>query len=274
MLSRLEPSKVWVTPLQRDDHVHGIQFWPPPRRGPGINKDTDGNDSDGDPDSGNEEASDDDTVAERREVNAQLDESLRAIQQAMTAAHKDKHPDEHVPDEMDAAGGPPDESSDSSSSSDESSSTNTDEAPPDAPADADGSVPALRGTADVAVKVTGGIIRWYSNKQIFTADCTNHDGCVKTRTSIQAKAMTTSANPSANTAAKGRPVGYLSAWLASGCHHACTDKATHWTPLHEPTWQQRDEARAAVAALPDGEQLLSKERPRRAGEDSEPAGMP
>jgi hypothetical protein len=274
VLPYIDPSRVWINPLQRDDHVHGIQFWPPPRRGPGINKDADDNDSDDDHGSGSGEASDDDTVAERREVNAQLDESLLAIQQAMIAAHKDKHPDEHVPDEMDAAGGPPDESSDSSSSSDESSSTNTDEAPPDAPAEAPPDAAALRGTADVVVNVTGGVIRWYRNKQQFTAECTKHDSCVKTRTSLEAKAMTTAANPTANTAAKGRPVGYLAAWLASGCHHACTDKDLHWSPPYEPTWQQRKDARAAVAALPEGEQLLSKERPQRAGEEPEPAGMP
>ena len=39
VLSQLDPSKVWMTPLERDDSVLGIQFWPPPRRGPGVPKD-------------------------------------------------------------------------------------------------------------------------------------------------------------------------------------------------------------------------------------------
>ena len=268
VLSHLDPSKVWICPLDRDDHVLGVQFWPPPHRGPGVPKDVDDNDADDDQ-SGNEDAVDDDVVAERREVFALLDEGLTALQKA-AAGEDPEHGPAPPADDIEAAGCPPEASdSDSGSSSDDSDDSSDSSASDDQP------VPA-KGSADAMLIVPGGCIRWYGLKGAFTATCTRHESCVKTRQSTAAAAMATAANPNASTVAKGRPVGYLAAWLASGAHAACTDKGIHWGPEYSSIpWQQRNDARAAVAAMPGGLDLLANERPKHPGEiDDEPTGQP
>ena len=76
--------------------------------------------------------------------------------------------------------------------------------------------------------------------------------------------------------AKGRPLGLMVAWLAYGQCDACTDKTQHWDKdamaLHV-THAQRTAARDILAATAAGQDLLSRERPKRASETDEPEGL-
>ena len=74
--------------------------------------------------------------------------------------------------------------------------------------------------------------------------------------------------------AKGRPLGYLEAWLLDGTNHA--NKAEHWTAENEivaTTFDKRTAARDMLALHPGGRQLLQRERPLRHGESDEPDGL-
>ena len=165
VLPYLNPAQAWMCPLQRTDDDLGIQFWPPPRRGPGKADADDGGDgddgADDHPDSGNEDEDqvDDDIVAQRREVNALLEDGLRAMQAGMAADKKDKAKAKETEPEPSDSGGEYAPSLSSDSSSSEGS-----EAAEAAPAAPDGSEHALRGSTDVAVRVPGPGVRFAKAK--------------------------------------------------------------------------------------------------------------
>ena len=115
----------------------------------------------------------------------------------------------------------PDRSPQSSGASDESSSDSDNNAAGDDPA-CDRAAPAvahLKGTADAFFVLPGdnGIIRHYNNSKQFTAECKcGHQKCIKTRQSTEAASVAPPKKPSHNALAKGRPLGYLTAWLLDG----------------------------------------------------------
>lgn len=77
---------------------------------------------------------------------------------------------------------------------------------------------------------------------------------------------------SPNVAARGRPLGFLVAWLARGLALAArTDHVSHgalFIPLEE-----RRLARASIVGTPGAEELFAHERPQRPGEEPEPHGL-
>ena len=294
-LPEIEPGKVWITPLSETQY----QIWPLPsvRRGSGHRKGGhggpgdhpsggDGNhavEDEDDPDnkdSADEDASDE--VAVHREIIHLLDEGLAAMRdqvneqrraangsKAAEGTHGDGDQPESDPD--------PDAPQDSDSSSSSSSSSPDDESPPAAPAVA-AAGDAVRGTADAAWSLPCGcgIIRYYDKFKNFTAECrcVGHVKCIKTRTSTQAAAMATSKHPSVNMQAKGRPLGYLAAWLLDGSPHS--SKAEHWLDVNEilaTAYDKRTAARTIIAASPQGRELLQYERPLRDHEANEPHGL-
>lgn len=259
LLPAFEPAKAFMCPLQPGQHL-GQQFWPPLRGGRGRRTsddagDADDADEDADEDDSGEEGQDDDLVASRREINALMDESLAAMQAVVvandTAGASGDDADGHAPS--------PDVSSSSSSSSSSDDGSSSNEA-----------IRGDRGSADVAFRAPGGILRFYANKQQFAATCDNHlhGKCVMTRQSTAAKASARTPN----ILAKGRPLGYLAAWLAMGPGH--TSKDDHWDKDKQPTLEARRAARLKLAEHHHGRLLLSHERPKRAGEDDEPPGLP
>ena len=72
--------------------------------------------------------------------------------------------------------------------------------------------------------------------------------------------------------AQGRPVGLLAAWLSDVVTESCFDHPSHISPflLALCSLEKRQAARAFVATLPGGMELLAFERKPRTGEDTEP----
>ena len=275
-LPRIEPTKVWISPLSAQDYP----FWPPPRRGrgSGSGSNNDGGDDkdaapveDGlDTDEDSQAEEDDDEAAERREINFLLEEGLVAMEeQARARRDSSSSAAKGAGDAADSdSGGQAPSGSDSDSSS-SSSSASMPGLP--GPSDEDSEdMAAIRGSADVAIKVAGGILKYYSNKQAFTAECSEHASCVKTRQATPGAAMAKAKHPGPALQAKGRPLGYLAAWLRDGSNH--TTKDDHWKSP-PPTWAVRDASRRSVAASEAGRTLLSHERAKRLDEDSEPEGL-
>ena len=256
-----QPAKATILPLLPGDV--GKQFWPPTRS---TRRGKAAPDLDSDPD---DKCDNDGVQAESEDELDDLLGSLDAMMKANDAADDDgdggqgKDDQDSAAAASDANAGPNDSEDGSSSSSSSSSSSDSSSSSHNR---------TLRGSADIAVSVPGGVLRFYANKNAFVATCSNpaHGKCEKTRQSTLAAKVT--GNSSANVLAKGRPLGYLTAWLAMG-HHA-VDKEQHWDPEHAPSHPTRAAARAALAAVPRGDLLLAKERAPRPGEGSEPAGLP
>jgi len=107
----------------------------------------------------------------------------------------------------------------------------------------------------------GGYIQFYAKDDRFTATCENplHGSCVVTRYAKPRSRM------------KGRPCGFLSAWLASGA--LTEDKEAHFGMVRdiEADFECRRDARVHMMAQPDGPLLLSRERNSSDGLDVEPA---
>ena len=68
---------------------------------------------------------------------------------------------------------------------------------------------------------------------------------------------------------KGRPLGYLAAWLM-----VASDQSDHAHYAHEPTLEKRKEAREVLKTLVGAAALMALERPQREGEPEEPEGLP
>ena len=285
-LSHIDPCKVWIKSFNNSRYP----FWPPPRRGPGHGRrgaaGADNGDDcvanaiqdrlDPDPDLAGAESEDDaEAVALDREVNHLLDEGLAALRSGF---HKDPRGNqgdqgaddiEHVPD-------CPAQHSDDTSDSD-SSHAAADDTMPAAHVVADPPAAGLKGKADAFFVWPGGhgIIRYYKSSQIFTAECKcGHDKCIKTRQSTAGASMSTSKNPSRNIQAKGRPLGYLGAWLLDGRNHV--SKVEHWARENEilaTILEKRVAARNVLKSDAEAAALLNAERPQRECEPEEPEGL-
>jgi hypothetical protein len=268
-LTRIEPTHAVMLPLfPESEEGLGQRFWPPPvRRACRRPRPKEGDDADdpddmhdgadseeSDHDSNDEHGDGDDEVESKRDVIAILEENMLAMQQAAhaSAAKPGDDPGLDPP--------PPENSSDDDSSSSSSSSTNV------AVPGGDDPDAVLRGSADAVLRVPGGIMRFYYNKLCFTAECTrHHPGCVKTRQSTAGKSR--GRHPSQNILAKGRPCGYLAAWLKMGTAHGCDTKADHWKD--DPSFADRKAARQALVDDDNGWQMLMHERDMRADEENE-----
>ena len=103
----------------------------------------------------------------------------------------------------------------------------------------------------------------------FTATCNNplHGKCVLTRKSEAYRR----AAKSDNMAAKGRPLGFMSAWLDMGRHKPSKDH--DWDTANYPDFHTRLVARLALSTASGGSDLLDKEREPRDGEGDEPTGF-
>ena len=84
-----------------------------------------------------------------------------------------------------------------------------------------------------------------------------HGACIKTRT----------CNPGRRRG-QGRPLGYLAAWLRESTHADLATKADHMA--FTPSVAQRRAARASLVGADDVLRYTAFERPREAGEGSEP----
>ena len=84
-----------------------------------------------------------------------------------------------------------------------------------------------------------------------------HGTCIKTRT----------VNPGRRKG-KGRPLGFLAAWLRGAKQAGIETKTDHMR--FEPSLAQRREARMALAEKPSAARYFAFERPKGAGEASEP----
>eukprot|EP00971_Amphidinium_carterae_P207961 4126718-Amphidinium_carterae.1 len=116
-----------------------------------------------------------------------------------------------------------------------------------------------RAVASAEVRLNRGVIRYHDSKQAFEATCNQHAGrCVLTRTSKPGRG------------GAGRPIAFLSCWLdmdaSSKQEH--TNKA-NWTFSHE----QRLAARANIALMIGGPELLGYERDPHPGEGEEPTSL-
>ncbi len=74
-----------------------------------------------------------------------------------------------------------------------------------------------------------------------------------------------------NIAAKGRPMGFLTSWLALSEH--TVDKDEHWDRDNAPDWAARIAARASLSHIAGADDVLKYERAQRAGEGPEPEGL-
>jgi len=289
-LPRIEPGKVWIMPLSDTQY----QIWPPMRRGSGRR----GSGADDGEDAGDGEAAAlqddvllDDTedgdsqdevdgadIAQHRDIINLLDQGLAAMQDhakhaSANGSASGRSDGEQEPPDLDKA--PQDSDDSSSSSSDDSSSISGGAMPAGAATAEDASI---RGSADVVFVLPDGcgVIKYYGKSSNFTAECkcANHQKCTKTRQSTSAANLSTVKTPSINMQAKGRPLGYLTAWLLDGKNH--TSKSEHWARENEilaTVFDERVSARNMLALHADGLQLLEKERPKREGEADEPAGL-
>jgi len=271
-MGSFQPANATMTPLLPGV---GKQFWPPPKRTrKSASVAVAADDLAVDPDVSEEHDAEEDQQAEEEALEQLLEDSLGALVQAYEekgdggqdgVAAADSKTDA-ADDAAEVKGPDPgpepnssDDGSDSSSSSSSTSSSDEDK--------------GLRGTADIALRVTGGVIRYYENKKAFTATCGNadHNRCVVTRTA-QAAANASSTN--INVSAKGRPLGYLVAWLSMS--DGCVDKAQHWSVDNAPDHAHRTASRTELETNPSAAAaaLLAKERAQRAGEGPEPNGLP
>ena len=290
-LELFDPSKVTMVPYQADDY----QVWPKPGR-PGNGRRKRYGAGDGQSDDGGDEGGDDpeddvDSEAEQdpgaivdiaasREFTALLEESLVALEKQAKAG-KAPPPPAPPPEPVPAAPAPPPGPPDSPNTSDISLSplgselcSSASEAA-SAPASVVPSVARSdtgRADADEVLEVPGGTIRFYKKTNNFTATCANHCKCVKTRQSGESKA----ASKTPSNLAKGRPLGFLAAWLAFGQEVSCDTKKKHWHPptiIKKCDLATRVVKRLELALLPGGDAMLAHERPTRAGEGDEPVGL-
>ena len=130
--------------------------------------------------------------------------------------------------------------------------------------------PALaRGFADVFELPGLGDIRFYADRSVLQAKCTNpeHGDCRITRTT-----QPHPSNPARHTArgGQGRPLGFLSAWLQA--QFDFPDQASHCHRC-KPTYEARCESRSFFVGLEGGQawsDRVERARDTDAGEDVEP----
>ena len=113
-----------------------------------------------------------------------------------------------------------------------------------------------------------GTISFYADGR-FEAVCRLHEdcagkGCRVTRTS--------KANP--KRPQQGRPLGFLSAWLIAGCDLCLESHRDKFWQAHGFTKESRSAAREFLKGLPNGRELMAKERAKLDEELSEPEIQP
>ena len=138
-------------------------------------------------------------------------------------------------------------------------------APP--PPDLDPALAHLKSGYDAYIVCEGGVIVHYPALSAFVATCNNpdHGRCIMQRASGWNKT-----EQQLRRMRGGRPLGFLTAWLQCGCWTG--NKEHHWAYDELPLMQAvRSEIREDfLKATADGQALMRKERPRRAGEPEEP----
>lgn len=118
-------------------------------------------------------------------------------------------------------------------------------------------------TGTLLYSVPGGELRYYPKTRRFAAHCENpaHGNCRREKLAFAGAS-----------AAQGRPLGYLTAWLLD------SDQATHAEHMCLtnvlPYSQRLDGRRALQEALGPNCPLFASERPRRSGESEEPELCP
>jgi hypothetical protein len=277
-LPSMEPTRVRA--LQYTADV-GQQFWPPTRRAraaadngddapdgcdrlaPLRSKDLENLEDELDDE---EDPDEQDGREEEALTKDLLDDGMAAMEAEIVAAageevedHGPHHPDEESDDEADR-------SCDSEAEAQGKGEAEGDEA----------DEALLRGKADLAVRVSGGVIRYYESRKHFVATCDKHSEC-----GSQCK-LTRQGTPAASTSklarmqAKGRPLGYMVCWLAAGCDHTCPTKAQHWDAEwinSHCAFAARAAARTLLSESLAGRNMLAMEREKRADEGDEPTGL-
>ena len=125
-----------------------------------------------------------------------------------------------------------------------------------------------QGPRTVTLALPEGTISWYQYSGDFVAKCTHPDhaggmGCRKHRTSNAGRVL-----------AKGRPLGWLTAWLLSSHSHPTAQAHKSPAGCHF-TLEERIDARAFLkAAGGAAQELLAMERAKREDEGSEPEQEP
>eukprot|EP00971_Amphidinium_carterae_P351002 6491847-Amphidinium_carterae.3 len=125
---------------------------------------------------------------------------------------------------------------------------------------------AVRGLAAGTVTFRTGILAYYKSTQNFQAKCTIHQRCVLTRVGQSCKRF-------ALNSGKGRPIGFMSAWLKNADKYASKEEHLCLVALAALDKASRDEGRSAVQAEPDGFVLEGFERALAEGEAVEPESV-
>lgn len=119
---------------------------------------------------------------------------------------------------------------------------------------------------NVRVQLDCGTLAFYAGRRQMYAMCSqpNHNMCRMTRT--------VNGDSRRRIAAKGRPLGFLTAWLQDGHMYASADAHHHEC---RPSWDDRRSAREFLHGVEGAEQLFAAERERIPDEEaSEPEGVP
>ena len=135
-----------------------------------------------------------------------------------------------------------------------------DPAPPAAPVAPPGRARS-RGRATCTVEVAGGSLNFYASNQNFTAVCSNAfhgDQCVTTRRNT------------ARAHCKGRPLGFLAAWLALGPFAETREEHMAQVPVVARDLDSRRGCRQLLQGSPEGRALLAYERQLQPGDAEEP----
>ena len=121
------------------------------------------------------------------------------------------------------------------------------------------------GEPSIVYETKGGVIAFYPESKGFLAvcECGGHEGkmlCRRWRSCEESKR-----NKHA-----GRPLGELRLWLETGENHG--DREAHMADKCL-AWELRVERRAELGNDPVGQELLTKERPKKTNEGDEPIGL-
>ena len=123
-----------------------------------------------------------------------------------------------------------------------------------------GSGPGARPSGEPVVRfeVEGGVLVYYAHSKEMACfyHHAHHSDCRRTRTTDPKKDKN-----------KGRPIGFLLAWLAKAGEHASQQDHVHKCPV---SFEERVAARMNFMSLPRSEEFAENERPKRPDEPDEP----
>jgi hypothetical protein len=289
-LARFNPNNVVMVPYEG---AASHQVWPRPGRGGGRKtKKTcgrgptsdEGGAHDGDhdvddehepeeEDVGSEDAEDPDEVTRVRELNKLLEDARSSMETRAKADREKESSDQDRDGKSQAASVPTSDISLTPIPSGvvSSASCSVSVSDPETECAKSRAASTVAEAAAQVLYVPGGVIRYY-RKGNFTATCSRHDSCVKSRQSTESKVGL----KSENNKAKGRPLGFLMTWLAMNEHAGCNSKKKHWNNTEiakKCDHGTRLMARLSLNAMDGGPEMLQHERPPRAGEGDEPKGL-